>query len=175
MAINPSSSSWPFWTNAPIVLFHGTTLASAKNILRVGIDLSLCDGSSDFGRGFYTTTRLAQANLFSETRVQKYGGTAAVVRLTLDRETLGSLKTIAFVRGDRSADDFWSFIVHCRKNPFHIPASSTHYDAAYGPVARKWLGPANSAVWEGYDQISFHTAAAVGVLRDQTLCSVEIE
>src|SRR5207237_10469350 len=50
----------PPWTDQDIVLYHGTTGAFAQDILN-GIDETTGGFLKDFGRGFYTTTRLDKA------------------------------------------------------------------------------------------------------------------
>ncbi len=172
---NPTISSWPVWTNGPIVLFHGTTLLSAQSIKKGGIDLGKCRERTDFGCGFYTTTLEASAWKMAEKKADALGGQPrAVIRLRLDRHGLGLLKTLVFVRGSLDATDFWSYVYSSRKGlSFHANQQSI-YDVAYGPVARSWSGPANSKLYEGYDQISFHTPAALTLLNDSRSCQMEI-
>jgi len=166
---------WPVWTNRPIHLFHGTTLLSAQSIKTGGVDLDRCRERTDFGCGFYTTTLEASAWDMARKKADTLGGQPrAVIRLRLDRYGLGLLKTLAFVRGTLDATDFWSYVYSSRNGlSFHAGAQDI-YDVVYGPVARSWSGPANSKLYEGYDQISFHTAAAVLLLNDSKSCQMEI-
>jgi len=41
------------WTNAPLLVHHGTVEAHATNIQNYGIDLNRCRPNHDFLRGFY--------------------------------------------------------------------------------------------------------------------------
>jgi len=169
-----SADSWPGWTNAAIELFHGTILSSAEDIVGRQVDLSRCEGNSDFGLGFYTTTYAEQASIFAGIQTFKRGGTPAVVRIRMNRERLGRLRTIGFVRGSLDAIDYWSFVLHCRSGFAHMPPTGRKYDVAYGPVAKAWKGPTDSKLWEGYDQISFHTPEAIDILNDENICTLEI-
>jgi hypothetical protein len=105
---------WPAWTNSPVVLYHGTNDTSAHSIVILGVDLRRSEPNKDFGRGFYTTTRMKSAELFADRRVKRSGGLPAVVALEFKRSNLSALKTLAFVRGTLDAEDFWSFVQHCR-------------------------------------------------------------
>lgn len=62
-----SSKAWPDWNNPEIVLYHGTLQEHTQTIRANGVDTSLGRPNTDFGRGFYTTTRLAQAEEWAET------------------------------------------------------------------------------------------------------------
>ena len=61
--------------------------------------------NTDFGQGFYTTTWLSQAQEWAEQKAATVGKQPAVVKLTLDRLALRSLKSLAFVRGSLDAED----------------------------------------------------------------------
>jgi hypothetical protein len=175
MAISSNPpDTWPTWTDSPIELFHGTTLISANNIKGGGVRLADCQENSDFGRGFYTTTLRHSAKLMAERRANRDGGQPAVVHLRLNRREMAKLETIAFVRGSLDATDFWSFVYSCRNGLPTATDVRRVYDIACGPVARNWRGPERSAVYEGYDQISFHSEKAILMLNNQQLCSLEI-
>jgi hypothetical protein len=175
MATPLLSSQWPVWTNPRIVLFHGTNASSATNIVKAGVDLSRCKSNSDFGMGFYTTTNRNQAWAFARRSANAFAEQPGVVRMAMDRARLGNLLTMAFVLASPDSVDFWSLVSHCRRGAAHIPAPGSRYDIVYGPVARIWRGPANSEVWKGYDQVSFHTAEAVSALNDGSHCSREVD
>lgn len=129
---------------------------------------------TDFGCGFYATTLLSQAREWAIEIGLDRNEPYAIVQLTLDRIALGSLLSLAFVRGETDAVDFWSFVTHCRKGKRRAPISDKDYDVVYGPVARFWGGPRKSVVHRDYDQISFHGEAAQRVLRDSDQCKVGI-
>src|SRR5712664_3432022 len=60
MATTPRMPVPPRWTNQQVTLYHGTVQAFLPSIL-AGIDLDQGRTHTDFGRGFYTTTWLRQA------------------------------------------------------------------------------------------------------------------
>jgi hypothetical protein len=151
---------WPAWENQALILFHGTVLASAEKIRETGVDIDMGRALTDFGRGFYTTTDEGNAREWSGRVTERQGGERAVVRLAVNRFALSKLNSIAFIRGSLRAEDYWSFVTHCRSGLPHHPETGTFYDVVYGPVAKYWAGYPRSAVWADYDQISFHTRAA---------------
>jgi hypothetical protein len=174
----------PTWTHQPIVLYHGTLTSHADDITKKGINLKCCKSYTDFGRGFYTTTSLIQAQSWawhlaaaSHTSTSSLALPAqSVVMFTVDREALGELLTLAFVRGDWYAEDYWSLVFHCRSGlPGHgLPKKKpsfyhdqkkheSYYDVVYGPIAAFW--PQRSAMHDS-DQISFHTDKAVNLLNN---------
>lgn len=144
-------------------LYHGTVQPHAGRIVDAGVDLSRVQAGTDFGPGFYTTTVERQAKHWAyRLATQQAATSAAVVRLDMDRDELARLDTLAFARGDFEAEDFWSFVVHCRKGaPDHARGGHGFYDVVIGPVASFWQ---QRALIYGADQISFHTAAAERVL-----------
>ena len=174
MPISSAVNPWPNWVNGPIELFHGTIRSSAEDIVDRKVDLFRCQGNSDFGLGFYTTTYAEQAAIFADIQADNRDGQPAVVCIKLDRERLARLQTIGFVRGSLDAIDDWSFVLHCRRGRAHMPPTGRKYDVAYGPVAKAWKGPTDSKLWEGYDQISFHTPEAIDILNDKSICTLEI-
>jgi hypothetical protein len=168
------AAAWPPWTNQPIVLYHGTIRRFANSILRDGVDVTCGEPNVDFGRGFYATTLISQARKWAVAIASDRTEPFSVVRLTLDRIALGSLRTLAFVRGETDAADYWSFVAHCRRGLRGASETDSGYDVVYGPVARSWRGPDRSSVHRGYDQISFHGKRAQGLLRDTRLCRIEV-
>ena len=120
----------------------------------------------DFGQGFYTTTLKRQAKYWAWQASQQSPhlpvSQPAVVSFEVDRERLAPLDALWFVRGDYNADDFWSLIFHCRAgNNHNYSLNSGWYDLVIGPVTNPY--PQRS-VMPDYDQISFHTNKAAGVL-----------
>jgi hypothetical protein len=151
----------PLWIDQDIVLYHGTTVDNVSSILtevdpRKGADLK------DFGRGFYTTTRLSQASEWAAKTSLKTGNTSAVIKFTVSRNDLSTLDCLFFVRGDRYATDFWSFVQYCRTiGGDHNRVFTPWYDLVAGPVTGSWQRQTTVPEW---DQISFHTAVATDVL-----------
>ncbi|MEI8397132.1 MAG: DUF3990 domain-containing protein [Rhodospirillaceae bacterium] len=154
--------SIPQWTNAPAILYHGTCKTSAQDITANGVRLLRGSCYLDFGPGFYTTENYDQAAAFSRLHHHKQ---AAVVKIEVDREKLADLSFLAF--GNATAS-FWNLICHHRlaKGQDHRRAKAPHmYDVVVGPVASSWnYDPRKRAIIDGYDQISFHTEKAMGML-----------
>jgi hypothetical protein len=77
----------------------------------------------------------------------------------VSRQALAGLETLAFVRGDFDAEDYWSFVHYCRSGALNHgrPESKMNYDVIYGPVTAFWN---QRMIVANADQISFHTAAA---------------
>jgi uncharacterized protein DUF3990 len=162
MSLPPIVFSPPIWTNQDIVLFHGTIDSFAPNILKA-VDVTKGKPDKDFGVGFYTTTILAQALKWAaQIAATKSGSTAAVIQFSVSREELARLQVLAFVNGDDRADDYWSFVHHCRRGATdHGRPNAGYYDAVYGPVSAFWN---QSVFMPNADQISFHTKTAESVL-----------
>lgn len=155
------------WGNPPILLYHGTTADSARSI-RERIDLRRCRRNTDFGRGFYTTTSKSQAWEFAQRFIAlgRYGPgeSPAIVWFAVDREALGNLASMAFVRYGKDADDYWSLVQHCRGGCDHRRPGAPWYDWVCGPVAK--MPTSNREAWAGFDQFSFHTEPAAAMLDD---------
>src|SRR5437764_15305836 len=93
----------PPWTNQDILLYHGTLHAHVASLLR-GVNVVAGRARSDFGRGFYTTTFLAQArNWALQMSIRLAGSQPAVIRFRVNRDTLAKLQTLWFIRGDLQA------------------------------------------------------------------------
>jgi Protein of unknown function (DUF3990) len=153
------------WTNAPVRLYHGTVLSYAEKMITDGVDVSLGRTSTDFGPGFYTTTLEHQAQNWAYQLAQvRPGEAAAVVAIDVSRDELAWLDTLAFVRGDFYAEDYWSFVVYCRsgaRDHRRVGHPAELFDLVVGPVASFWQ---QRAAMDGADQVSFHTAAAETLL-----------
>lgn len=115
----------------------------------------------DFSRGFYTTTLFDQAVTharYVRHHILGHGAKAAVVfTFEVNRDRIGSLTSLAFVQAIK---DYWDFVDWCRAGTGGHN-SSGYYDVVYGPVSENYRA---RAIHEGFDQISFHNASAVGVL-----------
>jgi hypothetical protein len=173
--VTTDRSSWPAWTNPEIILYHGT-VGSAAQAICAGVDLSFGEPRRDFGKGFYTTTWERQAREWAQRKVisKRSFEPPVVVKLTLDRNALSQLSTLAFVRGARDAQDYWKCVSHCRRGLPHRPGPSAYYDVVYGPVAAIWGNPLHCYTIAKFDQVSFHTAAAQLMLNEVSICSKEI-
>ncbi|MDB5334007.1 MAG: hypothetical protein JWP03_5158 [Phycisphaerales bacterium] len=154
-------------------------------MLASGVNVRAGRPNTDFGLGFYTTTLRRQAEdwAYLKHKAQppmKRGQLAlhpVVLWVRISRDVLARLQTLAFVRGDYGADEYWSFVQHCRASvpaAPSLPAVVRHherggtgtpswYDMVSGPVAAFWQQ--RNAMSEA-DQFSFHTDAAQSAIND---------
>jgi hypothetical protein len=169
---------WPT-ISTHINLYHGCTKLDALRIT-AGVNSMVGHPQTDFGRGFYTTTRGDQAEEWAVKRYQrKYPlgnplDPPAVIRFRVPLAALADLNSLAFVRGDPGHEMFWSLVTHCRGGNSHVHpvrvAPDDWYDMVSGPVAglplahRHTLGDWDGTNFAAYDQYSFHTTAAANVL-----------
>lgn len=152
----------PIWNDNDIVLYHGTLDQYVASILQ-RVNLNRCHHLRDFGRGFYTTTKRAQAEGWANVlAAQTAGAMPAVIEFTVRRNDLASLDTLFFVRGTAAAVDYWSFVQFCRSSTTdHNRAHTRWYDLVAGPVMGSLR---KQTVIPDGDQISFHTPTATAVL-----------
>ena len=173
MAAQPPSATPRVWTNQDILLYHGTLAQYADNIISSGVLAPsanlLARTDVDFGTGFYTTTLLRQAEAWAHVKVAAASAgvppNPGVVEFTVSRDDLAPLDCLWFVRDEFDAEDFWSLVFYCRGGGYahSRPASSKNgwYDVVVGPMAAFWR---QRVALQSYDQASFHTDDAVGVL-----------
>lgn len=158
------STKPPIWRNQDLVVYHGTIEKYLPSIAQ-GVDVRRGRLNLDFGQGFYTTTFAKQAINWAWSKSQREPGSMpAILRFTIARDRLAYLDALWFIRGTRTARDFWSLIYSCRKrggNHNRI-INQGWYDLVAGPVVRPPLG--SYSIMSGYDQISFHTQRAAQTL-----------
>ena len=84
----------PLWNNRDLLVYDGADSGSFA-ALSSSIELNLCRPNTDFGQGFYTTTRLHQAERWANTRGRRAPKTsgvhAIVLSFRLSRQWLASL------------------------------------------------------------------------------------
>src|SRR5215469_7261035 len=128
LILNPAPP-WQPDRSTYVELWHGCTTPDKDAIEMNGIDVMKGRVDRDFGRGFYTTTLERQARQWAWHRFYHWSAehpTATanqpvVLRFRVRRYTVGSgaldkgldtLSCLAFVVGDFSSDDYWSFVQH---------------------------------------------------------------
>lgn len=154
----------PSWRNQDLVLFHATTLEAAENIRDRGVRFITRSQTSEFGQGFYATTNIEQARDFARKKEKNAGQPRSIVSFSIDRERLARLDTLAFVRGSEDALDFWSLVRYCRsggEGHGRPPDRVGCYDVIFAPVTRNW---SMLRLHRDFDQVSFHTTAALTLL-----------
>jgi hypothetical protein len=154
----------PPWDGERVTLYHGTLERHAASVL-AGVDLRFAQVRHDFGRGFYTTPLQRQAVAWALKAANRPGvlDAPAIIAFAVALDDLARLDTLAFVRGEFEADRFWSLVWRCRRDDSHHGRVSNDgwYDLVVGPVAADW---AQRIPMLGYEQLSFHTEAAVALL-----------
>lgn len=112
-------------------LYHGSTV----NIDR--IDLSMSRPNKDFGRGFYLSADMQQAQRMGEFKALTEGGAAVMNTFLFDDQvmTSGELKVLTF---DGYSREWADFIFLNRNNKSKDQAHD--YDIVYGPIANDRVG-----------------------------------
>lgn len=150
-------------------LFHGSVFEVRKPLLHYGRK------TTDFGKGFYTTTQREQAEQWARIKRDRAKADKAVVsEYEIADEVLDNPELN--IRRFSGVDESWlEFVVNCRKAVAH------DYDLVFGPVADDNVfatvnlyesgvldAPAAIAqlrAYKTYDQLSFHTARVIGALQ----------
>lgn len=152
-----------------IRLYHGSTVAVRKPSLRPGRP------NADFGKGFYTTSNLEQAERWAHIKQEREEAQRAIVSVYEFDESLLESPDL-HIRLFNGADEAWLyFVTDCRKSRKH------DYDLVQGPVANdkvfttvnlfeSGVLSAEAAIlqlkaYKTYDQLSFHTDKTIGTLR----------
>jgi len=191
MPIYNAAPPWRPSRSQVFTVYHGCTTLDLQRIASSNLApytgaLRVASGrvTTDFGRGFYTTSIERQAKQWAWYRYYdpKLSRATAcqpcVLRFTLDRHALAQLSSIAFALGHYDDEDFWSLVQHCRQSVDADPANSVAevmhdhhgpvrhkngnwYDVAYGPVAAFWT---QRSAMVNTDQLSFHTQAGEDML-----------
>lgn len=152
-------------------LYHGSTVTVRKPSIWLGRK------RTDFGKGFYTTTRPEQAEHWAKHVLERKKTGKAIVSVYEFDETLLAQDDI-YVREFHGVDLEWlDFVVNNRKkNP-----DPHNFDLVFGPVANDkvyatvnlyedGLLDAESAIrqlkaYRVYNQLSFHTKKVIGALK----------
>jgi hypothetical protein len=151
-------------------VYHGSTQQVKRPIVERGRQ------STDFGKGFYTTTNIEQAKSWALIR-QKSAGTGAKAIVSVYEVDDNLLKKPDYdILTFDAPDEAWlTFVVNCRKSIRH-----TH-DMVFGPVADDKIYVtiaqyennlldldstiARLKINEFYNQVSFHTNEALKELK----------
>lgn len=103
-----------------MILFHASyTEISKPDIIHSRVEV-------DFGRGFYTTPLIGQAEKWCE-KFKKKGKTAFINQYNFNEEALTMCRVLRF---DFYSEDWLDFIVNCRRGK-----DNTDYDIIIGGVA----------------------------------------
>ncbi len=150
-------------------LYHGSIVEVRRPSLRYARK------KTDFGRGFYTTTKAEQAEHWTSIKSDRAKVAKRVVSVYEINDEIFDKKELK-IREFHGADKDWlDFVVNCRRGIKH------DYDLVFGPVANDKVftvvnlyesgvldAPAAIAqlkTYKTYDQLSFHTKRVLGALR----------
>jgi hypothetical protein len=150
------------WSNQRLNLYHGTLDFHARSIINK-VTLTHAKYRSDFGRGFYTTTVLRQAEAWARQLAIRRRSNPAVVHFQVDRDALAAIDCLFFVRAAVDADDYWQLIAYCRqgRQDHARTLARKSYDIVVGPVSVSWR---RRLALHDSDQVSFHTRASLKLL-----------
>lgn len=176
-----------------ITLFHGTTSAE-KDSLR-DILLEKCTPCTDFGQGFYTTTRYKQALRWATLKTNKKNYTIDRINRKKDRGNKLNKVSPLVKAYCIKYEDYSKFLIKCYTQPgeewkdfiykCRIDEHKHEYDIVYGPLGDTGIAQLIQDVKDGIinynqfiqqininsdypldDQISFHSVAVLTVLKD---------
>ncbi|MBJ2185630.1 DUF3990 domain-containing protein [Paramuribaculum intestinale] len=150
-------------------LYHGSTVAVRRPNIHKGRK------ATDFGKGFYTTTSFEQARKWAVLKMNREQSSRAVVSVyEVPDDILAS--DLAVMRFAGATKEWLDFVVSNRRGE-----ESARYDLVMGPVANDQLYATIRLYEQGvitseaaiemlrthklFDQLSFHTAEAVGLLK----------
>ncbi|WP_415020868.1 DUF3990 domain-containing protein [Aestuariivirga sp.] len=158
-------------------MYHGSVyshfqqykLSPGHSIPSFGVDLSRCRPRTDFGRGFYLTTSLEQAEKWANIKSlrSRSADQPLILEFNIDLEVFCKLDYLWFVR---ASDEFNAFVRRCRRHDTWHKVSRTDdpYDVVLGPLS-KFPG---HTVYDGCDQFSLHTQRAIGLMPKPMVRSV---
>lgn len=107
-----------------MLLFHGTDILSAENIIKSGVNFEICDQYTDNGRGFYLTNNKA----FAEVR-------ASVITLPPQKPVVVEIffdenrakEELNILRFDETTDDWRFFVAFNRTGLEHYSVMSSYF------------------------------------------------
>ena len=120
-----TGSGLPVDENGNILFYHGTTVEAAASIRKNGVDLDHATRDMDFGRGFYVTTDVNQANTWAKRLGDKNNASGDVVVFEIPESDFNKLNNKTF----DSPDAEWGKTVVDGRNGVQPP-----YDTVSGPM-----------------------------------------
>lgn len=170
-----------------MILYHGTNLDFEK------IDLSRAEPFKDFGTGFYTTTLYDQAVQMAYRKSRIFGGDPCVHTYEAPNDLL-STHSLHIKIFEKPSKEWAIFIINNRNRDFKDLSSplsnrDNRFDIVFGPVANDTLTTLIQRYHHGYideeillremeytsptDQYSFHTEAAISLLKKEGITWVK--
>lgn len=115
----------------------------------------------DYGPGFYTTTRLHQAQEFAFLKSEMRKSDAVYLQFILPPDFWADLRGIEFLCINSPQARWKTFV---KGHRFENAPPVTDVDYVYGPVADGYSEDKIPTAIPGYDQISFHSDKAASAL-----------
>ena len=151
-------------------IYHGSLNQVKKPIVERG------RSSTDFDKGFYTTTNVEQAMRWALNKQNTLGGNAkAIVNIYEIDDNILDSKKYKIKKFDRPDGEWLSFVVNCRNDMSHdysIVFGAVANDRIYATITLYESGiltaeetVARLNVNDFFNQISFHTNEAIGELK----------
>lgn len=151
-------------------LYHGSSVIVRKPLLERGRK------TTDFGKGFYTTTNFEQAARWAKIKRERIGHGKAVVSVYEFDEHFLEASKYQVLRYQGATKEWLDFVIQNRKGIWTHP-----YDFVMGPVANDRLYATITMYEKGdlsveaaimqlkshvlFDQLSFHSREALKCLR----------
>ena len=122
-----------------MILYHGSNVEINK------IELLKSKPFKDFGRGFYLSADLQQAEQMASLRTMALGGTPIVTSFSFDERKLsdGTLRYLSF---DSYSEEWAKFVFKNREESEFL---QDEYDVIYGPIANDKIGLQMQKLTEG--------------------------
>jgi len=153
-----------------MIVYHGST-QKVENP-----NLTKCRLNTDFGKGFYSTTSLVQAEKWAKLKQQRNSTEKAIVSVyEIDEKVFEQTDNFEILKFTHATKDWLDFVFSNRKGQ-----KSKFYDIVFGPVANDRLFATITLYEEGiltaeaaieqlksyllFDQISFHSQKAIDLL-----------
>lgn len=111
-----------------MILYHGSNIEIAK------IDLSLSKPNKDFGKAFYLSEDVKQAEAMAKYKSLILGGEPIITKFEFDKEEAENLNVLIFKEYSKQ----WAKFVFANRDK---EKSNAHkYDIVYGPIANDRVG-----------------------------------
>lgn len=111
-----------------MILYHGS------NTFIEEIDLNYSKPNKDFGKAFYLSDNMEQAQDMAEAKCIQFGGTPCVMRFFVEEQEMDPL---AYKRFPGYDSDWARFVYNNRDEKANFRHS---YDIVYGPIADDYIG-----------------------------------
>ena len=116
-----------------MILYHGTNTCFEK------IDLSFCKPYKDFGRAFYLSDKIEQAEVVAASRVDFFGGNPIILAYEFDETYLTDGTLAAKIFAPEYSEE-WADFIFVNRDETYVPPYQHSFDYVYGPIANDRVG-----------------------------------